>query len=109
MTLPKLPITIGRFFDAVHKADTNAFISFFPNDGVLIDSGRRFTGHAQILGWSDREFIGARGRMQIRTVEESAEEVIVTGRWASNFYTGLARFAFTLDGDKIRQINITGT
>ncbi len=74
----------------------------------MIDSGRRFAGHWAVRGWSDREFIGAHGRMTVKKVEQRKNAVTLKADWKSNFYTGPARFEFVLDGEQVRELRVTG-
>jgi len=74
----------------------------------VIDSGRRFAGHGAIQSWSDREFIGARGQMIVKSVEQTKNTITVKADWKSDFYTGPARFEFVLEGEQIRELRITG-
>ncbi|MFC3108974.1 nuclear transport factor 2 family protein [Undibacterium arcticum] len=108
MARTTLPDPISRFVDAVNRGDTKSFLAFFPQDGVLDDSGRRFVGHDAIHGWSDREFIGANGKMTVKAVAQKTNGVRVTADWISNVYTGRALFMFVLDGNHIRELRITG-
>src|SRR5438445_13861509 len=57
MSSATLPPPIDRFVQAVNQGDSQTFLSFFPKDGVVIDSGWRFAGHDAVRRWSDREFI----------------------------------------------------
>ena len=102
------PPPIDRFVQAVNQGDSQAFLSFFPKDGVVIDSGWRFAGHDAVRRWSDREFIGAHGRMTVKSVEQNKNVVTVRADWKSNFYTGAARFEFVLDGEQVRELRIKG-
>ena len=74
----------------------------------MIDSGRRFAGHDAIRRWSDREFIGAHGRMTVKTVEQEKNVVTLKADWKSNYYSGPSRFEFVLDGERIRELRIVG-
>jgi hypothetical protein len=104
---PAQPGTIGRFVEAVNRGDTVSFLAFFPKDGVVNDWGRKFVGHDAIRAWSDREFIGAKGRMTIKSIEQTGNEIRVAADWKSNFYSGDSRFVFMLDGEQIREMRIT--
>jgi hypothetical protein len=84
MSRPAFPHQTDGFVEAVNQGDTKAFLAFFPQDGVVIDSGRRFTSHDAIRGWSDREFIGARGRLTVKTVEQRKNVVTIKADWKSN-------------------------
>ena len=102
------PHPIDRFVQPVNQGDSQAFLAFFPKDGVVIDSGWRFAGHDAVRRWSDREFIGAHGRMTVKSVEQNKNVVTVRADWKSNFYTGPARFKFVLDGEQVRELRIKG-
>jgi hypothetical protein len=108
MNSPALPDPIDRFVEALPRGATKTLLIFSPKDGVVIDSGRRFAGHDAIRGWSDREFIGAHGRMTVKKVEQKKNAVTVRAAWKSNFYNGPARFEFVLDGEQVRELRITG-
>ncbi|MGB3542549.1 nuclear transport factor 2 family protein [Rubrivirga sp.] len=107
MSTPDLPAPVGAFVDAVNRGDTDSFLAFFPDDGVVDDWGRRFVGHDAIRGWSDREFIGAEGTMTPQTVDVRGDEVDVRAGWASTHHNGDSRFVFVTDGDRVREMRIT--
>ncbi|MGH9911672.1 MAG: nuclear transport factor 2 family protein, partial [Nitrososphaeraceae archaeon] len=77
-----LPETIRHFIESANHGDKEAFLRFFSNGGVVIDSDRRFVGHDAIRQWSDREFIGAKGQITVTNVELSEDEVRVAAYWA---------------------------
>ena len=83
MSTRALPDPIGRFVEAVNRGDTQAFIAFFPKDGVVDDSGRHFVGRDAIRRWNDREFIGAKGKMTVKSVKQNGNEITVTADWVS--------------------------
>jgi hypothetical protein len=102
-----LPSPIERMVAAINGGDTDAFLDCFTAKGVVDDWGRRFVGAKAIRGWSDKETIGAKGRMTVTGVEEKAGEIVVTGDWKSNFYSGPGRYVFRLDGGRIAEMRIT--
>jgi hypothetical protein len=103
-----LPAALEAFRSAVNAGDTEAFIALFPADGVVEDWGRRFSGHAAILGWSAKELIGAKGTLSYGAViEQSQNRVSLDTHWASNFFTGDSVFTFILDGAQIRELKIS--
>lgn len=102
-----LPETIEKFIKAVNDGDNENFLSFFDKDkGIINDWGRKFVGHEAIKGWSDKEFIGAKGKMTPTKLEKNGEEYRVFADWKSNFYSGASLFIFTLDGEKIKEMRI---
>ncbi len=106
MTRISLPPPLDAFVRSVNGGDTEAFLDFFLADGVVNDWGREFVGQAAIRGWSDREFIGAKGRLQVTRVSRAADEVTVDAGWTSHYYSGDSRFVFVLQGQKIRVMRI---
>ena len=107
MTNAQLPAVIERFIAAVNKADVEAFLAFFPTDGVVDDWGRKFTGHAAIRGWSDKEFIGSQVSLKVTGFEQKGHSVGVMTDVGGNGFNGPSRFTFVLDGDKVREMRIT--
>lgn len=102
-----LPATIENFVNAVNGGDNDAFLAFFDKEnGVINDWGRRFVGHQAIKDWSDKEFIGAKGKMTPTQVEKNGEEYRVFADWKSEFYSGASLFIFTLDGERIKEMRI---
>lgn len=103
-----LPDAVARFRDRVNAGDTQGVLALFPEDGVVIDWGRRFAGHAAIRGWSDKELVGAHGTLTItRVISSDARKAVVDTLWTSSFFTGPGRFTFSLEGEQIRQLEIS--
>lgn len=102
-----MPATLQRFIDTVNRGDADGFLAFFPPAGIVDDWGRRMVGHAAIREWSDREFIGAKGTLTPQKVRETRLGISLTADWASQFYSGVSRFVFVLDGEQIREMRIT--
>jgi hypothetical protein len=93
---------------AVNRGDADAALAFFGADGVVDDWGRRYVGADAIRAWSEREFVGAGGRMSPTQVARDGERVVVDAGWASRFYSGDSRFVFTVDGARIVEMRIVG-
>ena len=104
--MPDLPAPVAKLVSALQAGDTDAFLALFPEDGVVDDWGRRFVGHAAIRGWSDKEFIGAKGVLTPRKTSRDGDTVTVDAGWKSNFYSGDSRFVFVLDGGRVREMRI---
>jgi hypothetical protein len=103
---PDLPPPLDAFVAAVNAGDSDRALGFFLPDGVVEDWGRRFAGPKAIRGWSDREFIGARGRPSVEDIAVTGNTVIVDGDWRSTFYSGHSRIIFTLRDGRIAQMRI---
>lgn len=103
----KLPPPVDAFVAAVNAGDTDKFLAFFDEKtGVVNDWGRRYEGRAAIKGWSDKEFIGARGTITPTRVEHKDNVVSLWAGWKSSFYSGDSLFIFTIDGEKIKEMRI---
>lgn len=107
MSHARLPDRIRRFVEVVNSGDTESLLAFFPDDGVVEDSGRRFVGRDAIRHWSNREFIGAKGQMTVTDFQQNKNETSIAADWKSNYFTGPARFVFEFGGDRIRELRIT--
>ena len=106
--MAELPALVEDLRQAINRGDTDAFLAFFPADGVVEDWGRRFTGHTAIRGWSDRELIGAKGTLTILAVlSATPERVEVLTGWKSSVFTGESKFTFSLAGNKVRELRIS--
>ncbi|MGH3360124.1 MAG: nuclear transport factor 2 family protein [Nocardioidaceae bacterium] len=101
------PEPLRGFIEAVNDGDTDAFLSYFPDDGLVDDWGRKFRGHDAIRDWSDKEFVGAEGTLTVNEVTVSGSEITVDGHWASSHFTGPSRFVFRVDGETVREMRIT--
>ncbi len=101
-----LPSPVREFVAAVNAHDEEGFLGAFPPDGVVDDWGREFAGREEIKGWSDVEFIGANGTMDIQQVDTSGSSVSVLADWRSTHANGLSRFTFDVAGDQIARMTI---
>ncbi|MFJ2738766.1 hypothetical protein ACIO3O_03765 [Streptomyces sp. NPDC087440] len=106
-----LPAPVQRAVSAVNDGDNKAFVAAFTKDALVNDSGRDFKGHAAIKGWSDKELIGAKAKLTVNKVKQDARDkntVTVTAEVKSDGFNGPSDFAFTVDGDKLSAMRITG-
>jgi len=46
--------------------------------------------------------------MTVTRVTQTKNGASFNADWKSNYYSGASRFAFVLDGDRIRELRITG-
>ncbi|WP_394940364.1 nuclear transport factor 2 family protein [Psychromicrobium sp. YIM B11713] len=100
------PEPVASFIEAVNRHDEEAFLSAFSEHGVVDDWGREFSGREQIKRWSDKEFIGSRGTLNVQEVNSTAEGITVIGDWRSNHANGLSKFSFEVDGELITKMTI---
>ncbi len=84
------------------------FLAAFTDAGVVDDWGREFTSREAIKAWSDDEFIGAHGTMDVQRVERDGDRVGVVADWRSTHANGLSEFTFDVAGDQIARMTIRG-
>ena len=106
MPEPDLPPPLKAFVAAVNAGDTEAAFSLFAPDAEINDWGRRFTTASAMRAWSDREFIGAKGRLSVTKVIGDGDRFVVDAGWKSKVYSGDSRFVFTLRHGAIREMRI---
>ncbi len=101
-----LPAPVRAAIDAANAHDTDAFLAVFTPDGVVDDWGREFHGPAKIRGWSDREFIGVKVRLQVSQVAIEDVNVVVTAQVGGDGFNGPSHFTFQVEGSQITRMTI---
>jgi len=104
----QLPQSVAAFVETVNAGDTMGFLDSFTPNGIVDDWGRTFCDREAIRAWSDAEFIGANGHLTVKKVATGDNLVEVTADWRSSHANGPSLFAFTMAGDKIARMKITG-
>ena len=99
---------IRRMFDATNRGDNEAFLDAFADDAVLDDWGRTFTGREEIAGWNARENIGVHSHIEVTGVECDGDAIRVGVAVTGDGYNGGGAMTFTLAGDRIATMVITG-
>jgi ketosteroid isomerase-like protein len=103
-----LPAAIADFFDATNEGDRDRFLAAFSSDAVLDDWGRTFEGRQGIGRWNDTENMGANSRFEVTGATEKNGVVLVSVVVTGDGYNGGGTVAFTLEGDLIGRVDITG-
>lgn len=106
--MPALPDPVHRAVGAANGGDVDAFLAVFGDDGAVDDWGRVFRGPDEIRGWSDAEFIGKQVTLDVTGVRTDGDTVTVSARVGGNGFNGPSDFAFTVDGDHVSLMRITG-
>ncbi|HEX3791714.1 MAG TPA: nuclear transport factor 2 family protein [Pseudonocardiaceae bacterium] len=104
----ELPAPVRRAVDAANGGDLDGFLDAFTETGAVDDSGRTFRGRAAITGWSDTEFIGKQVTLDVTGVEPAGDTVMITAQVGGNGFNGPSHFAFTVAGDRVTLMKITG-
>jgi ketosteroid isomerase-like protein len=103
------PEVIDRYFEADARRDTDALVSLFTDDAVVIDEGETRRGAAQIRAWREGPVSQYQYTTRIFDTQPTGEgEYLLTGRLDGNFPGGTAELTwrFTLDGDRIKRLHI---
>lgn len=108
MTHPELPEPVRRAVAAASAWDIDGFLAAFGATGAVDDWGRVFTGPDAIRRWSDAEFIGKRVTLNVTAVRTDGEVVTVSARVGGDGFNGPSDFAFTVDGEHVALMRITG-
>lgn len=109
MTKPAdLPEPVRRAVDAATSWDTAGFLAAFGATGAVDDWGRVFRGPDAIRGWSDAEFIGKQVTLDVTAVRTNGNVVTVSAQVGGKGFNGPSDFAFTVDGDHVALMRITG-
>ena len=104
----ELPPAIRAMIEATNRADVEGFLDAFAADAVLDDWGRTFTGRSEIAGWNERENIGVKSHIEVTGVQRDGDRVRVGVAVSGDGYNGGGAMTFTLAGDKIARMVITG-
>jgi ketosteroid isomerase-like protein len=99
---------IRRMLDATNRGDSEAFLDAFADDATIDDWGRTFTGREAIAGWNERENIGVHSHIEVTGVQRDGDTVRVGVAVSGDGYNGGGAFTFTLAGDRIATMVITG-
>ncbi|PRX96774.1 nuclear transport factor 2 family protein [Allonocardiopsis opalescens] len=103
-----LPDPVERALAAANGGDTDGFLAAFAPGGAVDDWGRVFRGPAEIRRWSDAEFIGKRVSLEVTGVRSEGGTTTVSAQVGGDGFNGPSDFAFTLDGDRVSLMRITG-
>ncbi|HVV22047.1 MAG TPA: nuclear transport factor 2 family protein [Pseudonocardiaceae bacterium] len=108
MSMPALPGPVRSAVDAANNGDIDGFLALFGEHGSVNDWGRVFTGPAAIRQWSDAEFIGKQVTLDVTGVRTHGDVVTVSAQVGGNGFNGPSDFAFTVDGDHLALMRISG-
>jgi hypothetical protein len=100
------PAAVAKLLEAANANDTEAFLATFVDGGVVDDWGREFVGIDAIRGWSDREFIGKRVSLDIRSIDRDGKATVVTADVGGEGFNGPSHFSFLTDGDHVSRMTI---
>jgi hypothetical protein len=100
--------TVQRAIDAANAGDTDGFLDTFTDQGTVDDWGRQFRGHAAIRGWSNAEFVGVDVSLTVTSVTSTGNTVTVSCSVGGDGFNGPSDFVFSLDGDRISLMRISG-
>jgi hypothetical protein len=102
------PTPVQAAIDAANAGDSEAFLAAFGDEGAVDDCGRVFRGPDAIRQWSDGEFIGKQVSLRVTGSRVSEDVVVVSTEVGGNGFNGPSDFAFSVSGDQITLMRITG-
>jgi hypothetical protein len=108
MTHAPLPVPVAAALEAANAHAVEDFLAAFAEDGAVDDWGRVFRGHDAIRAWSDAEFIGKQVRLDVTGCRTDGDTTTVSTQVGGNGYNGPSDFAFTVSGDLVSLMKITG-
>ena len=104
-----VPAPVQTALDAANGGDTEAFLdAFVDGEGAVDDWGRVFRGRDRIREWSDAEFIGQQGSLDVTGVRSEDAATVVSAQVGGDGFNGPSDLAFEISGDKVALMRITG-
>jgi hypothetical protein len=106
---PELPKPIAAYVEANARLDADAMMKPFAADAVLLDSGRRHEGLADVRALLETEVIPVRAIFTPDTVRQENGQVVLERPARGDFEGSPLRFTyrFTLANDLIKAMEIT--
>jgi hypothetical protein len=107
-TPPPLPLPVAAALEAASAGATEDFLASFAPDGAVDDWGRVFRGPDAIREWSDAEFIGKQVTLRVTGSRTEGDTTTVSAEVGGKGFNGPSDFAFTVQGDHVTLMRITG-
>lgn len=108
MNTRALPVIVRRVLDAANAGQSDEFLACFAAEGAVNDWGRVFRGYEAIRAWSDAEFIGVQVTLALTGFTVHGDGVTIAAVVGGNGFNGPSHFSFTLVGERIAMMRITG-
>lgn len=103
---PIVPGAVAALVDAINRADTDAFVAAFTEDGFVSDWGRVLAGPDGVRSWAGSDAIGAGAQMAILTATTEGDTTTTTFSWRSRVFNGESTGVFVIDGDRLSSFTI---
>jgi hypothetical protein len=103
-----LPIPVAAALEAANAGNIEDFLAAFAPDGAVDDWGRVFRGHDAIREWSDAEFLGKQVTLRVTGTRTADGTTTVSTEVGGNGFNGPSDFAFTVAGNHVTLMRITG-
>lgn len=102
------PQAIAAYIDASNSHDMDALAACFSQDAVVTDEARQYHGRAAIREWFEDADAKYRPEVEVLGLERRGGGWLMTGKVSGSFPGSpvTLRFAFTLEGDSIRTLEI---
>lgn len=103
------PEVITRYFAAHAARDTDALVTLFTDDAVVLDEGKTWRGATEIRTWRDGAASAYQYTTEVLGVEAAGgSDYVARVHLEGNFPGGAVdlRHHFTIDRDRIRRLEI---
>lgn len=102
------PKPIAAYIAASNSHDMDALAACFSPDAVVTDEARQYQGRAAIREWCADADAKYNPQVEVLGLERQADAWLLTGKVSGSFPGSpvTLRFAFTLEGDSIRALEI---
>lgn len=104
------PEIITRYFDAQSARDFDTLVSLFADNAVVIDEGKTWNGAGEIRAWRDKTASAYQYTTDVLDVKPAgSDEYVALVHLEGNFpgRTVDLDYRFTLDGDRIRRLEVS--
>ena len=100
---------LTHYFAADARRDTDALVALFTDDAVVLDEGQVWRGTSEIRAWRDGPASAFQYTTEVLGVEAAGGgNYVARAHLEGNFPGGTVdlKLSFTVDGDRIRRLEI---
>ena len=108
MSSTKLAHAVAGYIAAANAQDINAVTACFTEDAVVLDEKQEWRGISAIRIWAENVSKKYRPTLEVRDVTHAGGKTVIAGQVSGDFPNSPVqlRYAFDLDGEKIRRLEI---
>ena len=104
-----IPPPIQAMVDTTNRGDSESFVALFTEDAVLVDGGRRFSGHDGVEAWDRTDNIGVNSRLEVAALRpgDEPDTYVATVSVSGGGFNGTGTMNFVLRDGLIHSLRIT--